>query len=165
MNLPTLPLNFDWNTVRLWGLEITKQLESILIPQPVPDRVTNLRLIAGPGMLRIEWTISNAEKYIIAVSKTAQWTADTGWYIDVGQSNTYTDVIGKDGETRYYWVRPKTGNNLGPLAGPVNGTTLALNVAATLPAATVPITTTIGVATDTGNISTGNFRAQKPINR
>lgn len=164
MNIPSVPVSFDWDSVRRWMIEVHKNLNATVVPQPIPDPVTNLRIIEGPGMNRIEWTMSNAETFIVLISKSPAWTSDDGWYIDAGSSNCYIDHIGKGGELRYYWVRPKTGNVVGQLTGPVSGTTLALNVAATLPAATLPVTTIQGLATDTGNISLGRFRAQKPIN-
>lgn len=164
MNLPSVPLNFNWDGVKRWMLEVHKQLDASVVPQPIPDPISNLRIIPGPGMNRIEWTMSNADGYIVLISPTPTWTSDNGWYADAGTSNYYVDHAGKSGELRYYWVRPKTGQVVGQIVGPVSGTTLGLGTNATLPANTVPITTTQGQATDTGNISVGKFRAQRPIN-
>jgi hypothetical protein len=99
-----------------------KRLENtVVLPQPA----TNLKVTPKAGGNVIQFTRSDGDAYILYLSDTP--SINGARRFDLGLAAEYTDEIGQETFTRYYWIKVKKGQMESAMIGPISGTTLALD--------------------------------------
>lgn len=149
--IPEVPTNLD-PTLRNFLTEVrkaVKRLESTVVP---PNPATNLKCTAKALGVIVQFTRSDADAYILYFNDTP--SLNGARRIDLGLASEYTDEIGQENFTRYYWIKPKKGQTEGSILGPVKATTLAAGTTITPPAAP-PATQTPTTSDETRNVEVG----------
>lgn len=128
--IPEVPGNLDPNLKNFLSAvrKALKRLEPSVIP---PNSISNLTATAKAGGAIIQFTRSDADAYILY--RNTLKTLNGAVRIDLGLANSYTDETGIAAQKVYYWVKSKKGSMESEPFGPVNATTLALNIGIVAP--------------------------------
>jgi hypothetical protein len=128
VQIPEVPRNVDINVYRfLQALRTAVIKISSSVTQPGP--VTNLTATAKAGGAIIEFTRSDADRYVLFRNTVKSF--DLATQIDLGNSNRFVDDVGTGSVVMYYWIKAWKGGIEGPIVGPVTATTLDLDVTIT----------------------------------
>lgn len=119
-----IPINIDPKLNRILN-QMRDALLQINPSMVQPDSVTHLTATAKAGGVIVEFTRSDADRYVIYRNTTPSLNGSV--LFDIGNSNRFVDDIGASGELRYYWVKGKKNQIEGIPYGPVSATTLALD--------------------------------------
>lgn len=105
------------------------QLQGSKVPPRAP---TNLAIVPIAGGNAIQFTRSDGDYYRLYVSNSPDFGAAN--VIDLGDTGQYSHVFGEAAITKFYWVKAfKSSGMPSDPAGPLSGTSLALNTGTTVP--------------------------------
>lgn len=135
LEVPTNPLHpssqDDMRRLLVQMRQSILELRSSLAPINSP---TNLRATAQAFSIKVQWTREpNADGYEVLWNSTA--SLQGAHILDVGNSAEWTDNIGQQNITRFYWVRAyrRSSGTRSAETGPKSATTLASNAGITPP--------------------------------
>jgi hypothetical protein len=124
-SIPEVPLSSD-QARYLFDTAIRNALMGLLQTSVIPPaQVTNLQVTPGPGSNLVQFTRSDGDSFTLYWNTSASLNGATR--VDLGTANRYSDNIGIAAVKRYYWVVSRLSGLESTPAGPVAGTTLALN--------------------------------------
>lgn len=132
-NIPAVPRDLPVHQQQFLQA-LKKTIESKFPPDIAPKHPTNVTAHPLPGGVQITFTGGEgADKHLLLVSDQPTWdpTRADNHIIDLGQGTMHVHLVGQPAVNRYYWVKAVRGNaSSSPATGPIQATTLALNVAA-----------------------------------
>lgn len=131
IKLPSVPYDLD-PRLRIFLQEVKNAIESTSPDTEPLDTVTNLRVTPIAGGNKIQFTKSNGEAYTLYIGTTQDITQ--AYAQGIGSQSEYDHIVAAAAVTRYYWVVTNATNKKDSLpAGPISGTTLALNTPVVIP--------------------------------
>jgi hypothetical protein len=130
--IPEIPSTFDWITIRRRLVEMRDAINGITGSNAQPRPVKNLSATAKAGGVIIQFTRTDGDYYVLYRNTVPQLNKSIR--IELGNTGLYVDDIGASNQTRYYWVVAQKGSMQSTAVGPVNATTLALDIEITPPA-------------------------------
>src|ERR1700761_8264349 len=97
--IPEIPMQIPVSIRRVL-IQMREKIAALTPTNQPPATPPSISVTPVPGGVRVEWPLTDADSYDLLVSNGPGWTASSGWLIDAGRSNVYTDVIGVPSITR-----------------------------------------------------------------
>ena len=133
-HVPEVPLDpTNSGQLRRFLVDMREVVHSLVTPVQTAQAPSNLMPTAQAFAVLLQWT-----RGANAVGTEVLWnstpTLNGAAIVDVGNSAQWTDYVGKNGITRFYWVRSYGVDNKRSIeTGPVSATTLASGTAVAPP--------------------------------